>query len=194
MNDIKRYNSKIIRALVFAAKAHEGQFRKGTDIPYIVHPVEVAMILQENGASEDLIVAGLLHDTLEDTKVTPMDIRVEFGQKVLDLVLGASEQLEGRENRPWEERKKHTLEYLENADLEVKLIACADKLSNIRAMLRDYEYSGNLWERFTVKDPQKHQWYYQGLVKSLGALCGYAMYEEFKETVDALFKKVEGDA
>jgi len=105
MNISLGYNSKIIRALNFATLAHDGQKRKNTDIPYIVHPVEVAMILQENNLKEDIIVAGLLHDILEDTKKTQEDILLEFGESILKLVIGASEELDGREDRDWDDRK-----------------------------------------------------------------------------------------
>lgn len=186
------YNSQIIKALYFAALAHDGQTRKETDIPYIVHPVEVAMILQENNLNENIIIAGLLHDILEDTNRTHEDIIKNFGEDILKLVIGASEEIEGRDDRDWQERKKHTIHTLENAPHDVKLISCADKLSNIRSMLRDYEIEGkgeDLWNRFTVKDPEKHKWYYEGLVNSLSSLEGYKMYEEFKITVNMLFNK-----
>jgi len=190
MNISLGYNSKIIRALNFATMAHEGQKRKGSSIPYIVHPVEVAMILQENNLSEDIIAAGLLHDILEDTDKTEEEIKNEFDETILKLVIGASEELDEREKREWEERKQHTIETLEKASQDIKLVSCADKLSNIRAMLRDYEDENikeNLWNRFTVKDPEKHKWYYEGLVKSLSSLEAYKMYEEFKMSVKVLF-------
>ena len=82
---------KIQKAIVFATLAHEGQCRKGTNIPYIVHPMEVMQILTANGCNETVILAGILHDTLEDTQTTPEDILHIFGQEVLDLVLGESE-------------------------------------------------------------------------------------------------------
>ncbi len=91
------YNSRLIKALYFAGKAHKDQSRKGSQsISYIVHLLEVAMILKDNNMLEDLIIAGLLHDTLEDTKTSKNDIQSEFGATVLDLVMGASEELEGR--------------------------------------------------------------------------------------------------
>lgn len=184
------YNSRMIKALYFAGKAHKNQFRKGSrDIPYIVHPVEVALILIENEMPEDIIIAGLLHDTLEDTTVTKEDILMEFGKKVLDLVLGTSEELEGRDKRPWKDRKQHTINYLINAPLDIKYISCADKLSNIRSMLRDYDEIGdNLWERFNETDPLEQRWYYEGLVDSLENLKECKMYIEFKMSVEKLFK------
>jgi len=148
------------------------------------------MILQENNANEDIIVAGLLHDILEDTNKTGEDIKNEFDETILKLVIGASEELGGREDRSWEARKKHTIQTLKNASHDVKLVSCADKLSNIRSMLRDYEIDKeNLWNRFTVNDPEMHRWYYEGLVESLASLAGYKMYEEFKMIVKVLFDR-----
>lgn len=181
------YNDLINKAIIVAAKAHEGHYRKASNIPYIVHPFEVAMTLQKNGASKEVITAGMLHDTLEDTSLTENDIKDIFGEKILKLVLGASEELENRENRSWEERKKHTVEYSKNAPFEIKLIICSDKLSNIRSMIRDYKEMGEkLWEKFNAPY-LKQKWYYESLVDSLDELEGYEMYEEFKEAVKKLF-------
>lgn len=195
MNSILMYNSKVIKALYFAAKAHRNQFRKGNaDIPYLVHPVEVAMILQENNMSEEIVIAGLLHDTLEDTSVTQEDIEREFGKKILELVLGASERLEGIEHTDWKTRKSHTIEYLASAPLDVKYVSCADKLSNIRSMLRDYEEVGEeLWKRFNEKNPLEQKWYYVGLTESLKGLESLKMYVEFKSSVELLFGKYKAN-
>ena len=182
-------NKLIAKALKVAAKAHRGGNRKGGDeIPYIVHPVEAAMVLQENEMSDKIIAASLLHDTLEDTDLTINDIEDKFGKEITQLVLGASEKLKDRENTSWEERKKNTIEHLKQADKDVQYIACADKLSNIRSMIRDYDEIGDkLWPRFT-RGYQKQKWYYTNLVDSLKALEGLKMYEQFKLAVDYLFK------
>lgn len=174
-------------AIEMAAKAHKEQLRKVSDIPYIVHPFEVALILQENGGDEEIITAGILHDTLEDTFLTKEDIKEKFGERILELVIGASEELENRDARPWKERKTHTVESVKNASVKIKLITCADKLSNIRSMIRDYNKSGDeLWKKFNA--PYREQkWYYENMVKSLVELDGYKMYEEFKESVKYLF-------
>ncbi|WP_432663395.1 HD domain-containing protein [Wukongibacter baidiensis] len=185
---MKDFNYLINKAIEIAAKAHEGQHRKVTDIPYIVHPFEVAMILQENGCSEDVIAAGILHDTLEDTELTEAEVREVFGDRILELVLGASEELEDRGNRAWYDRKLHTIEYLKDASMEIKMIACADKLSNIRSMIKGCNDMGNrLWDRFNA--PYEDQkWYYQSLTESLKSLNGFKMYGQFKEAVNFLFQ------
>ncbi|MBF8436088.1 HD domain-containing protein [Halanaerobiaceae bacterium Z-7014] len=183
------YSKLVIKALEYAAFYHKKEVRKGTKTPYIVHPVEVAMILKESSLEEEIIAAGILHDILEDTGVTTDELRAEFGVEILRLVLGASEELEDREGTEWEERKEHTIGFLkEEADFKVKAIACADKLSNARSMLRDLETEDpeKFWDRFNeVKKEQK--WYYESLVESLDELDGMEMYNEFKEVVDRLF-------
>ena len=191
----------IRKALEFAAVYHKEGVRKGSNVPYIVHPFEVALILQENGMEERIIAAGLLHDTLEDTELTTEQIRQEFGDDILQLVLGASEELEAREETLWEERKKHTIEYLKTAPIDVKYIVCADKLSNIRSMLADHEKKGEkFWDKFMNSDKkiggseysreykrEKQKWYYENLVKNLQELEGLKMYQELKEGVRNLF-------
>ncbi len=191
----------IRKALEYAAVYHKEGVRKGSNVPYIVHPFEVALILQENGMEEKIIVAGLLHDTLEDTELTAEQLKEEFGEDILQLVLGASEVLEGREETLWEERKKHTIEYLKTAPIDVKYIVCADKLSNIRSMLADHEKKGEkFWDKFMNSDKkiggseysreykrEKQKWYYESLVKNLQELEGLKMYEELKEAVRELF-------
>lgn len=183
-----RFNILINKAISVAAKAHEGNYRKVTKDPYIVHPFEVALILQENGASEEVIVAGILHDTLEDTDLEKEDIKAIFGDRILELVLDTSEELEGRENRPWYERKLYTIQHLKKATVEVKMIVCADKLSNIRSMIIGYREMGDrLWDKFSAPY-EKQKWYYHSLVEGLKDMDGFKMYRQFKEAVNYLYK------
>ena len=183
----------ISNALIIATKIHKDQTRKGSDIPYIVHPFEVALILQENGADEEMIAAGLLHDVLEDgdldLEFIKNEIRTKLNDRVLQYVIGASEKLENRKSTPWKDRKKHTIDYLmdENTPKEIKMISCADKLSNARSMVRDLRTEGSkLWNRFNAGYEMQKK-YYEGLVESLKDLEGLKMYEEFKEVVKAIF-------
>lgn len=184
---MEKWNGLLARALEVAAEAHAGDNRKGMGVPYIVHPFEVALILQENGMPEEIIAAGILHDTLEDTDINEDDIKDIFGERILNLVLGASEELKDRDKTPWEVRKNKTIEYLKNAPRDVQYIACADKLSNTWSMLRDYEKIGdNLWYRFN-RGYEKQKWYYTNLLKSLADLEGVKMYEDLKTAVKTLF-------
>jgi len=183
-------------ALTVAWEAHKHQKRKVTYSPYIVHPVEVAVILINNGANEDQITAGLLHDTLEDTEITLSEIMEKFGENVARLVVGASEPdkielvnklTNKQEKASWKQRKKHTIEYLSEAPDEVKMITCADKLSNIRSMMADYKIIGNeLWSMFNA-NCEDQKWYYQGIVKSVADIAEYDMYQELEANVKELF-------
>ena len=181
-------NALIAKALRLAALSHKDDTRKGKELPYIVHPAEVAMILQENGMDDDIIIAGLLHDTLEDTSLTKSEIEKEFGKRIADLVVAASEELDNRDDTPWKERKKHTLEFLRDAKREVKILSCADKFSNAQSMLKDLEINENdFWERFNAGF-EEQKWYYMGLIESLKSLEGNEIYEEFKRVVYKIFK------
>jgi (p)ppGpp synthase/HD superfamily hydrolase len=154
------------KAIELAVQAHAGQKRKGSEQPYIVHPLTVAMLLMKYGYPEPLVIAGLLHDTLEDTGLSEEEIRRVFGDAVAELVRGCSEP---DRSLPWEERKKHTLEYLQTAPREVCIVACADKLQNVCAMAADHAKLGdNLWHRFNAPKEKQH-WYYTELSKVLGA-------------------------
>jgi (p)ppGpp synthase/HD superfamily hydrolase len=151
----------IFKAIEFATRAHSGQFRKGTKIPYIVHPLGVAKILIEYGYPEHLIVAGILHDTVEDTSVTLEQINEIFGSAVSDLVKTASEP---DKSDTWENRKKHTIEHLKTLPHEAVILALTDKLDNIRAIREDYErYGEDLWSRFN-RPREQQKWYYESLV------------------------------
>jgi (p)ppGpp synthase/HD superfamily hydrolase len=173
----------IDKAVIFAAKKHSGQLRKGTEVPYIVHPVEVMKILIENKCTEKVIIAGILHDTIEDAKIKPKEIRNKFGEEVMRIVQSESED----KKKTWEERKQATIDHLKTASLEVKLVCCADKLSNIRAMKNDEAAIGEkLWERF--KAPKDRIcWYYRGVFSALTELDNYPMYKELNVLINEVF-------
>jgi (p)ppGpp synthase/HD superfamily hydrolase len=172
------------QAIEFAAKAHSSQYRKGTDIPYISHPYAVGMILLSANAQEEEVIAGILHDTLEDTDATEEDILQLFGQTVLSIVQGCSEP---NKEASWEERKKHTLEYLNGASPSIRLVACADKLHNLRSIKRDLAGIGEVaWDRFKRgREPQK--WYYTEIVRSLGSAGSFSLLEELEAEVEEVF-------
>ncbi|MBQ4630485.1 MAG: bifunctional (p)ppGpp synthetase/guanosine-3',5'-bis(diphosphate) 3'-pyrophosphohydrolase [Clostridia bacterium] len=160
---MKIENKKFDEAIVFATKMHSGQLRKGTDIPYIVHPLEVMGILCSMKADENLMIAGVLHDIVEDTEATLDDIRKSFGEDVTMLVASNSED----KSKTWQERKSHTITELEKADKRVKMLIMADKLSNLRSIARDYKDIGDkLLERFNAPK-EKQAWYYGGVQDAL---------------------------
>ena len=175
----------IDKALDFCVEAHEGQFRKGTRRPYIVHPIEVADIVTYITQDEEIITAALLHDTIEDCEgITKEVIEEEFGKRVADLVASESED----KSKTWIERKGYTIERLKNEPWEVKVIALADKLSNLRSIDRDYLLVGDeLWNRFRMKDKKMIGWYYKGLRDSLKELKDLDAYKEYSALVDKVF-------
>ena len=137
--------AKIACALCFAANAHSGQYRKGTNIPYISHLTNVMKILCENNCTEEVIVAGILHDVVEDTPVTIEEVEAIFGREVAFLVRGATEVQKlvkirkDSDEVSWKERKQHTVHFLtEDATPDQLLVSSADKLDNLRSILDDY--------------------------------------------------------
>ncbi len=174
------------KALEFATKAHEGQFRKGTDRPYIVHPIEVGKIVSSMTDDEEIISAAILHDTIEDCEmVTKAVLEKEFSSRVVDLVLQESED----KSKTWMERKSATINRLATAKREVQIIGLADKLSNMRDIDRDYPVAGeNLWNRFRMKDKATIGWYYKGLRKAFEKdFAGEPAYEEYCRLVEKNF-------
>ena len=170
------------KAIIFAVNAHRGQLRKGSNAPYILHPMEVAAIVAAMTDDEEVISAAVLHDTVEDTAVTLDEICEQFGKRVAELVAAESENK--REDKPaastWKIRKEETIEHLKTAPKEVKMLTLGDKLSNIRSICRDYEAQGDaLWQRFNQKDKNEHRWYYKSIADCLSGLCEYPAYKEY---------------
>jgi len=160
---------KICRTIEFVSDVHNtplrkgikvGQLRKGTNVPYLIHLMGTGKILADHGCSEDLIIAGILHDTIEDAGIRLEEIKKKFGDTVAKIVEGCSEP---DKSDTWENRKKHTMSYLKTAPVDVLIVSCADKLDNIRSMRKDLTRLGDsLWARFNR--PKKDQkWYYQSL-------------------------------
>jgi (p)ppGpp synthase/HD superfamily hydrolase len=177
-------------AIEVAVRAHQNQVRKGTDIPYITHPLAVGIILAKAGCSDDVIISGILHDTVEDKAVTLDTIHEKFGEKIASIVEGCSEP---DKSLPWEERKARTLKFLKAAPLAVRLVACADKLHNIRTIAVEHEKIGDqVWERFR-RGRSDQEGYYRGLVESL---CDKSdnqghesLFQQLKSEVEGFFMK-----
>lgn len=165
----------IRKAAEFAARAHAGALRKGSDIPYIYHPMEVALIVAQMTDDPEIIAAAYLHDVLEDTAVTAAELEAEFGSRVLEMVSAETED----KSRTWKERKEDTIRHLETASYEVKLLTLGDKLSNMRATSRDYMVLGeDIWKRFNEKDREWHRWYLAGILVGLRELKDFIAYQE----------------
>jgi (p)ppGpp synthase/HD superfamily hydrolase len=144
------FTGRVERAIALAVRAHEAQVRKGDgQLPYIVHPVTVALILSRFTSDEDTIIAGLLHDTIEDTLVTAEEIERAFGQKVRDMVVDVTEpDLPGLS---WETRKARYLRHLQAAPRASLLVAGADKIANLISLLAAQSTVGDaMWERFNA--------------------------------------------
>lgn len=172
------------KAAAFAARSHEGAYRKGTKIPYIVHPLETAVIVSVMASDEELICAALLHDVVEDTGVTEEELRREFGVRVTELVMEETED----KTKSWKERKSATIHHLEHASMECKILVLADKLSNLRSTARDYFLMGDeIWERFNEKNKSEHAWYYKGIAKRLVGLEQYPAYQEYTALCKLVF-------
>lgn len=179
----------INKAIAFATNAHRGQLRKGTNLPYIFHPMEVGMIVSGMTDDPEIIAAAVLHDTVEDCEeVTEEILRKEFGDRIADMVSAESED----KSKTWKERKAHTLWHLrEKASWEELVIALGDKLSNIRSIHHDYTRMGeDVWKRFNMKDKRMQGWYYQGLCESLKELSNFSEYTEFCDRVSLVFGDV----
>lgn len=172
------------KAVAFATRSHEGAFRKGTKVPYIVHPLETAVIVALMVTDEELICAALLHDVVEDAGVTEEELKAEFGHRVAELVMEETED----KSKSWKERKSMTLDHLEHASRESKILVLADKLSNLRTTARDLLLVGDdLWQRFNEKNKSEHAWYYKGIGKRLTGLEEFSAYEEYISLCEKVF-------
>ena len=178
------------RAIMFAVKAHAGTERRGKGFPYIVHPMEAMEIVATMTPDQELLAAAALHDTVEDTDVTIEQIRAEFGDRVASLVAAESDEVvEGvSEEDSWHARKQTAIDRLARAPHDAKMVALGDKLSNMRAIARDYAMQGDkLWSLFHTTDPKEHEWHYRGLADSLRELSDTFAFQEFESLINQVF-------
>lgn len=179
-------------ALEFAMRAHKGQVRKGSSVPYIVHPIETALIAMTLTRDQDIIVASLLHDIIEDTHYGAKDIENIFGPRVAHLVqLQSEDKRKGQDAADtWKIRKQEFIDSLGSQAEEEKIIALSDKLSNMRATRGGFlKHGEQFWQRFNQKDKNMHHWYYRTVADKL---------KEFEDTdawqeLDRLIREVFGE-
>jgi myo-inositol-1(or 4)-monophosphatase len=187
----KALNTELLdRAILFAVRAHAGTERRGKGFPYIVHPMEAMEIVATMTPDQELLAAAALHDTVEDTDVTVDQIRAEFGDRIANLVAAESDVFtEGvSEEDSWHARKQAAIERLAKAPHDAKIVALGDKLSNMRAIARDYAVQGDaLWNLFHAKDPKDHEWHYRGLADSLRELQDTFAFREFESLINQVF-------
>jgi myo-inositol-1(or 4)-monophosphatase len=178
---------KIEKAMIFAYERHKTQKRKTNSCPYFVHLMDVVSILYKEGASEDLICAGYLHDSVEDfeyTKVTGEEIRKEFGDKIANLVMAVTET---DKSLSWLERKTTSIEHLKTASREVKILKCADKLSNIRDIFRDSKNLEKTKYLLILRLEKNSKDILQRSLRAIEEIKDTEMYKEYKKLVAKIF-------
>jgi (p)ppGpp synthase/HD superfamily hydrolase len=174
-------------ALVMATQLHASQTRKGSDVPYVSHLLGVSSLVIEHGGTEDQAIAGLLHDAVEDQGglETLERIKKHFGSGVADIVNHCTDAYE--EPKPdWRPRKEKYIAEIANMPPEARLVSCADKLHNARAILSDLrEVGDDLWGRFTGKKDGT-LWYYRSLVDAFGKAFPGRLTDELRRTVEEI--------
>ena len=182
----------VSEAIAFAVKAHDGMRRKKSDAPYILHPLEAAVIVGTMTDDQDLIAAAVLHDVVEDAGVTIEEIEKKFGTRVKELV--SSETEDKRADLPpsetWRVRKEESLAVLKSTnDLGVLMVWLGDKLANMRSIYRDFKVEGhNMWQRFNQKNVSEQAWYYRSIVKLTERLAGTSAWLEYKTLTELVFE------
>lgn len=183
----------VSEAIEFAVKAHDGMRRKKSNSPYILHPMEAAVIVGTMTDDQDLIAAAALHDVVEDTDITIEEIEERFGERVKELVSAETENK--RPDLPpedtWRIRKEESLDELAKTDdIGVLMVWIGDKLANMRAIYRDFKVEGStMWQRFNQKDESQQAWYYHSIVKLTERLSEYSAWIEFKTLTELVFGK-----
>ena len=185
----------VSEAIAFAVKAHDGMRRKKSNAPYILHPMEAAVIVGTMTDDQDLIAAAALHDVVEDANITIDEIEEKFGKRVRELV--QSETEEKRADLPpestWHIRKEESLAVLKRTeDLGVLMVWLGDKLANMRSLYRDWKVEGDaMWQRFNQKDARQQAWYYHSIVTLTQRLSDTSAWLEYKTLTELVFGKGE---
>ena len=185
----------VSEAIAFAVKAHDGMRRKKSESPYILHPMEAAVIVGTMTDDQNLIAAAALHDVVEDADITIEEIEERFGRCVRELV--ESETEDKRADLPpestWRIRKEESLAVLKNTDdIGVLMVWLGDKLANMRSIYRDFKVEGNaMWQRFNQKDVNEQAWYYRSIVKLTERLSDTSAWLEYKTLTELVFGKGE---
>ena len=185
----------VSEAIAFAVKAHDGMRRKKGESPYILHPMEAAVIVGTMTDDQNLIAAAALHDVVEDAGITIEEIEERFGSRVRELV--ESETEDKRADLPpsstWRIRKEESLDVLKNTDdIAVLMVWLGDKLANMRAIYRDFKVEGNaMWQRFNQSDVSEQAWYYRSIVELTKALSDTSAWMEYKTLTELVFGKGE---
>jgi (p)ppGpp synthase/HD superfamily hydrolase len=188
----RRLGQRFHEAFLFASASHAEQTRKQTTTPYIAHLMTVSALVLEAGGNEDLAIAALLHDVVEDCGGKPMleEVRERFGPRVAHVVAGCTDS-DTCPKPPWRERKEAYLEHLRTADPDVRLVSAADKLHNAREILRDYRADGELvWQRFGGRR-EGTLWYYRALAEEFRRPPGNRLVDELNRVISELDRLVQ---
>ena len=183
----------VSEAIAFAVKAHDGMRRKKSEVPYILHPMEAAVIVSTMTADQNLIAAAALHDVVEDAGITLEEIEAKFGKRVRELV--QSETEDKRADLPpaetWRIRKEESLSVLKHTDDEgVLMVWLGDKLANMRSFYRDFKVEGvQMWQRFNQKDVNEQAWYYRSIATLTERLSDTSAWLEYKTLTELVFGK-----
>ena len=185
------------RALIFAAEAHQGAFRKQTTIPYILHPAEVCAIATTMTQDPEILAAALLHDVAEDTEYSLEDIRRIFGSRIADLVEADTEKSypDQKKSKTWQKRKEDSLAVLkDSSDIAVKILWLSDKLSSLRGIYARYVEVGDaVWKSFNQQNPEKQYWYYSTVLKYVSVLKEYPVYDEYRTLLRRIFRSKQAE-
>ena len=163
-----QYTAKVNLAIRVAAKAHEGQNRKGSDNPFITHPFSVALISQKYLDDENVFIAALLHDILEDVPeriYSRSDMRRDFGDTIYGIVEDVTEPpITEPTNEAWMMRKQGYIDHLaETVDIRPLIVSLSDKIHNMSEIIREYDNRGNkVWEIFNA-ERKKEIWFYESV-------------------------------
>jgi (p)ppGpp synthase/HD superfamily hydrolase len=190
---VTAYSERYERALALAARAHREQTRKASDVPYVVHPVHVSVILIRHGFDEDVAIAALLHDVVEDQDVPLADIEAAFGVRVAGIVAALTEQKRaGGMPRPWETRKEEALAHLRSAGPEVAAVKAADVIHSVRGLAAALRIDGpEVWRSFSRGPALTLQFYRTAAAIIDAKLPGHPLAAEAAAAVDELAKAVE---
>lgn len=156
-------NKRLAQALAYGEEKHEGQTRKTDGTPMFYHPIRVADTLKDAGFDEEVVMAGYLHDTIEDTDATLEEIESLFGKRVSEIVAGNTEN----KDHSWEERKQHTIDWIAEAPIEVRALIVADKLDNLRSMMEAYQQEGESLFAHFKRGKEEQLWYFKGIADNM---------------------------
>jgi myo-inositol-1(or 4)-monophosphatase len=181
----------VSEAIVFSTMAHDGMRRRKSDAPYILHPMEVGAIVGTMTSNQEVIAAGVLHDVVEDAGISIEEIGEKFGTRVMELVSSETEnkRVELPSEDTWQIRKEESLEKIRTTnDIEVLMLWIGDKLSNIRAIYRDFLTEGNaVWDKFHQSDINVQAWYYRSILNYTKRLSHTLAWTEYKTLVEKIF-------